>query len=562
MKNILSVLIAVPVVLYCLTQSVHALPPEGLSSAMSKHLNCLPLQSVVMSEQEISISNEKLCLAAIYAATGMKPLWVSESGPGENAAVILRFLENSGTEGLRPSDYAVQDILNLWQSQKTEDLARLDTLLTINLIKYAHDVSRGRLMPYKDDPQLFAEAGDRHFKPVQIINRVLAAPDLASHLADLPPSHEYYRKLREALKEYRDIAAAGNWEKVADGKMLRPGDRDERLKQVRKRIEITGGPGEGGEKENLYDDQLALKVKQFQKSFGLKADGIIGPKTLASLNRSPGEIVDTIILNLARWRWLNIELGRRYILVNIANYELMAVEDGSRKIEMPVIVGKQPHQTPVFSRRVQYVEINPFWNIPPSIAADEELPELRKDRFYLADRKVRVFSSWQDNAVELDSTAIDWQAVSSNDMKRYKLRQDPGPWNALGKVKFVFPNEYSVYIHGTPARELFKDNKRDFSHGCIRASRPLALAEFLLSEEEQEWPLARIQEIVDQGERTVVILSDPVTVHITYQTAWIDNSGEIHFNSDVYGRDSILAEILFATPDSVTLTDRYLQTDE
>ncbi|MEN8231882.1 MAG: L,D-transpeptidase family protein [Thermodesulfobacteriota bacterium] len=561
MKYILSVFIAVPVVLSCLALPANALSSEELSNAMSRHLNCLPLQSVVMDEQEISISKEKLCLAAVYVATGMKPLWVSERGPGENAAVILQFLENSRTEGLRPSDYAVQDILSLWKSRNSDDLARLDTLLTINLIKYAHDVSRGRLMPFKGDPQLFAEASDRHFKPVQIIKRVLAAQDLASHLAYLPPSHEYYRKLREALKEYRDIAAAGNWEKVADGKMLHPGDRDERLEQVRKRLEKKGGTEAGGEKENSYDDQLVLKVKQFQKSFGLEGDGIIGPKTLAALNRSPEEIVDTIILNMARWRWLNIELGRRYILVNIANYELMAVEEGRRKIEMPVIVGKQQHQTPVFSRRIQYVDINPFWNIPSSIAANEELPELRKDQFYLADRKVRVFSSWEDNAVELDSTAIDWQAVSSNDMKRYKLRQDPGPWNALGKVKFVFPNEYSVYIHGTPAQELFENNIRDFSHGCIRASRPLALAEFLLSEEKQEWPLVRIQEIADMGERTVVRLSDPVAVHITYQTAWFDNSGEINFNSDVYGRDRRLAEILFATQDSVTSTDRDFQID-
>jgi len=511
---------------------------------MLHHLSCLPIQAVVLEGQEISISNEELCLATIYAANDMKPLWVSEKGPGKDAAVIRRFLENAEIEGLRPADYNVEAINRLWQSSQPDKLAELDTLLTLNLAKYAHDVSHGRLLPYNRNPQLFAEAGDRHFKPVQLIIAARAAENLAAYLADLPPSHEYYRKLREALKVYRKIDAAGRWETISNGKTLYPGDRDERIEQVRKRLAKTGESFAFVENETLYDDQLVPNIKYFQEKFGLKVDGIIGPETLEALNRSPEDLIKAIILNMARWRWQKVDFGHRYVIVNIANYDLAGVEDGRRVLKMAVIVGKLQHETPVFSRYIKYVDINPFWNIPPSIAVNEELPELRKDRYYLIKKKVRLFSNWQDDGEELDSTAIDWQAVTKQRMQQFRLRQDPGPWNVLGPIKFVFPNEYNVYIHGTPVQELFNHSKRNFSHGCIRASRPLELGAFLLAGENQDWSVSEINKIVDSGERKVVKLTNPVPVHITYQTVWIDKSGEIHFNKDVYGRDRKLAEIL------------------
>ena len=522
---------------------------------MSQHLSCFAVQEADLNKQEISITNENLCLAAIYNAAGLNPLWVKENGPGEKAAIIRQFLENAETEGLRPGDYNVAGIKFLWQSNKPDHLAELDTQLTLNLIKYTHDVSHGRILPFEADPELFAEAGDKHFKPVQEVEQALAAPDLADYLASLPPSNENYGRLREALQFYRKIAKSGGWEKVANGKMLHPGDRDERIRQVRQRMAQTGELALVGEDDTLYDDKLVTAVKNFQKKFGLVEDGIIGKETLSALNTSPEEIIDKIIINMNRWRWQEKELGRRYIIVNIASYDLKAVEDDREVLKMEVIVGKLQHQTPVFSGQVQYVDFNPFWNIPPSIAGKEELPELRNDPFYLVNRKVRLFSDWQSDGIELDSTKIDWASVTENEMKRYKLRQDPGPWNALGSVKLVFPNEYSVFLHGTPAQELFQHNKRNFSHGCIRVSQPLELANFALAEEEQDWSMKKIEEIVAKGERKVVSISSPLPIHITYQTAWVDNVGTIHFSSDVYGRDEILAKILFASPSNTA--DRF-----
>jgi len=554
MKKSLFFLLVPLVIHICSILPAGAATSEEYLSEMTRQLNCYPLQLVDVNHQEISIGNENLCLATIYTATGMKPLWVSENGPGKNAALILQSFENAETEGLQTKDYNVEGIKSLWQSRKPEHLVQLETQLTLNFIKYAHDVSHGRILPFKIDPNLFAEAGDSNFKPVQVVEQALAAPDLARYIADLPPAHDYYRKLRKALLFYRNITDTGGWDKVADGKTLHPGDRHERIRQIRHRLSAERNLDPGTVNETLYDEQLIPVIKEFQKQFGLEGDGIIGTKTLAALNTTVAEIISKIIVNMARWRWDENEFGRRYIMVNIANYDLKAVEEGREVLEMPVIVGKFQHQTPVFSHRVQYIDFNPFWNIQPSIARNEELLELRKDPYYLVNRKVRLFSSWQADAVELDSTTIDWQSVTPREMNRYKLRQDPGPWNALGPFKLMFPNKYDVYIHGTPSQELFERNERNFSHGCIRASQPVALIRFALSEEKQEWSLEKIQEIFTLGQREVVNITTPLMVHITYQTVWVDNQEKIRFNNDSYGRDKKLAEILFATAGNAAAT--------
>jgi len=507
------------------------------------------------NQQEISITEEQLCLATIYLATGMKPLWVTTEGPGFKAKIIRNFLENAAREGLDPDDYNIAEIRDLWGSGLPDDLARLDTALTLNLLTYIHDMTHGRIAPYQKDPRLFAEAGDKHFRPVETIQQVLDAPDLDTYLASLPPSHHYYVKLRAALQHYKKLAATTNFVAIGAGPLIFPGNRDIRIKDVRQRLAGKGLYDEKTGDEELYDEPTVAAVQKFQGEFGIETDGIIGPKTLAALNTSPAETVQKILINMARWRWQENDLGRRYIIVNIANFDLGYFENDEEKISMAAIVGQLQHQTPVFSDRVQYLDFNPFWNIPATIARNEELPALREDPFHLVSRHVRLFSGWGEDAIELDSTLIDWQAVTPREMNRYRLRQDPGPWNALGPVKFVFPNHHDVYIHGTPAQDLFEKTVRSFSHGCIRASRPLELAVFVLAQESGGWTLERIREVVATGERKVVKLSVPVPVHITYQTVWVDNAGEIHFNNDNYGRDQKLTEILFNRKSRNNLTN-------
>jgi murein L,D-transpeptidase YcbB/YkuD len=231
-------------------------------------------------------------------------------------------------------------------------------------------------------------------------------------------------------------------------------------------------------------------------------------------------------------------------MINIANFTLTAFNNRTMVLNFPVIIGQQQHQTPVFSDSIIYIEFNPFWTITPNIAKNEELPNLRKNRQYLAERHVRLFNGWRADAVELDSTKIDWQKVTRSQIAGFKLRQDPGPWNALGRIKFVFPNKYSIYMHDTPTKDLFERNKRDFSHGCIRLSNPLALAIFALEDQGQGWTKEKVESYFYSDQRMIIRLNTPLPIHITYQTTWVDKEGRIHFNKDIYGRDEKLYEAL------------------
>ena len=303
------------------------------------------------------------------------------------------------------------------------------------------------------------------------------------------------------------------------------------------------GAAEGSD-ATVYNSILQKAVEAFQRQHGLTPDGIIGKNTISALNISVAGDIATIRINMARWRWQAHDLGKRYVLANIASFNLKGFEDDKIVLDMPVIVGQEQHQTPVFSGKIKYIDVNPFWNIPPSIAKKEELPALRKNSNYLVNRHVRLFSSWRPDAAELDSRAIDWHTVTQDKMAGYKLRQDPGPWNALGKIKFVFPNAYAVYMHDTPAHNLFDRTKRDFSHGCIRVSNGLNLALFLLKDQAEAWPVEKFKEIYNQKDRKIIQLPVPVPVHITYLTTWVDPNGTIFFNRDIYARDAKLYSTL------------------
>ena len=212
---------------------------------------------------------------------------------------------------------------------------------------------------------------------------------------------------------------------------------------------------------------------------------------------------------------------------------------------MPVIVGGFKHQTPVFSDHILYIVLNPYWNIPKSIAVNEELPKLKRNPYYLVNKHIRLFSSGGANAGELDSTSIDWAGVSRARMAQYRLRQDPGPWNSLGKIKFVLSNSHAVYMHDTPGKSLFSRFTRDLSHGCIRVSNPLGLAAFVLKDIPEKWSLEKIGDILKSGNRRVIDIPVFLPVHITYQTAWVDKNGILYFNRDIYGRDEVLMKALF-----------------
>jgi murein L,D-transpeptidase YcbB/YkuD len=276
---------------------------------------------------------------------------------------------------------------------------------------------------------------------------------------------------------------------------------DQRVTIVRKRLVATGELPPENMVSPVFDTALAEAVKRFQKRHNLKPDGVVGNQTLALMN-TPVEVrIEQIIINMERYRWLKRRMHDRLVIVNIAGFEAFAGKPGKFDLKMPVIVGKKYHKTPVFSDTIKYVVFNPYWNLPPSIARNETLTKLKKDPHYLEKHNMRIFQGWGADAPELDATTIDWSKVSKKNMNRYRIWQDPGPGNALGTLKIVFPNKYNVYLHDTPAHGLFKQERRAFSHGCIRMDRPAEMAAWVLGGEEKGWSLARINEIVASQKR-------------------------------------------------------------
>jgi L,D-transpeptidase YcbB len=527
---------------------------EELATALAENLKYSTTDLEKSTDRQPALINRDLCLAVMYHETGSKPLWISETGPDSLATTILKFLMKSEEEGLNPEKYNIGEISDLWAATIPTSLARLDTLLTYNLVKYIHDVSYGQIQSLTLDNTVFTEAGEISFDVVAALKNALAAPDLAVYLASLAPAHKHYQGLKTALKVYRSIAASGGWKQIPQGATLRPGETDDRLQLIYKRMLAPGIPPTPPPETKVYGNPLQKAVARFQQLSGIGADGVIGPQTLIAMNVPASRLVEQIIVNMARWRWQAHELGKKYVLINIADYNLTAFKDDEMVLNFPVIIGQLQHQTPVFSDSIKYIEFNPYWNITPSIARNEELPHLKKNPRYLTDRHVRLFSSWDADATELDSTTMNWNQVSPSRMAGYKLRQDPGPWNALGRIKFVFPNKYSIYMHDTPAHDLFSRTKRDFSHGCIRLSNPLALAIFALEDQGKGWTREKIESAFDSGKRMTINLNPPVPIHITYQTTWVDKDGQIHFNRDIYSRDERLFKALLNGDDKIAMS--------
>jgi len=301
-------------------------------------------------------------------------------------------------------------------------------------------------------------------------------------------------------------------------------------------------PGVAGADPAQFDPALVDAVKAFQARHGLEQDGLIGQNTLAELNVPAQERVRQILLNLERRRWMADNPGERYVFVNLADFELKVVDGPRTVFDTRVVVGAPYHRTPVFSGEMTYLELNPYWNVPPSIARKELLPKIKADPGYLAANNFELLSDWSESARVLDPHTIDWSAVTPERFT-YKLRQGPGPGNALGFVKFMFPNQFNIYLHDTPARGLFARDVRDFSHGCIRVQDPETFGSFVL-DRQPGWSLDAINAAIATGKRQIVSLEQPLPVHIAYLTAWVNKDGSVNFRRDVYGRDAILAAAL------------------
>jgi L,D-transpeptidase YcbB len=485
-------------------------------------------------------------LERFYSARGHRPLWVLEGTAGPRAEGLAALLAAADLDGLEPADYRVAEIANLAAAAAPADLARLEVLLSLGLVRYAADLGQGRTTPHVADPTLYVFREE--VRKAEVLAAAAQAGDLARFVDGYRPQTERYDRQVVALAEYRALALQGGWRPIPEGETLKPGMTDPRVSLLRQRLRLLGdlkpaddGAGTGGDPD-FYDDAMVPAVKWMQYRHGLAQDAAVGNRTLAALNVPIETRIEQMVLNLERRRWMPDDLGQRHIFVNLADQLLKLVDEPKTLLDMPVVIGKPYQRTPIFSHVMTYVEVNPYWNVPPSIAREELLPKIKQDVSYLRKNNYVLFSDWSAAATEVDPQTVDWSQVSGGRFP-YKIRQDSGDGNALGRVKFMFPNRFNIYLHDTPAKSLFSRPERTFSHGCIRVQDPPLLAEFVLATSEG-WDRARIEAAIASGERTVVTLKQPLPVHITYLTSWVNKDGSVHFRNDVYDRDASLAQAL------------------
>jgi murein L,D-transpeptidase YcbB/YkuD len=523
-----------------------ALPVAGCRHDLPRPLE--PRPAVVLAGIDSSLASHDVQQALLrqmpgasapvgdfYDRSGHRFAWCDQSGVLPAARILLDTLRRAGEHGLNPGDYDLGELERLAGriDERSPDgalasrLADFDLLATAAFFQYASDLSTGRVHP--GDVHDGWHTSPSELDLVGALDRALAGEDLLELLEALPPPHAGYARLREALQALHDAEAAGGWSTVPDGPKLEAGSRGPRVSLLRRRL--AAFPASGGA-EDRFDKALVEAVRRFQGLHGLEPDGKVGERTLAALNVPVEWRIRQVELNLERWRWIPRELGDPCIVVNIPAFDLELVRDRSPVWRSRIVVGKAYTPTPVFSDRIVSVVVNPPWNVPESIAVGEYLPELRKDPRALERHGLRLFEGSGDKAREVDPATVDWSGVDENGFP-YRMRQDPGPDNALGRLKFELTNEFHIYLHDTPASHLFGRSERGLSHGCIRVERPFELAAEML-----DGPaLDGLRDALEEAEERRLPVDPDVPVHILYWTAWVDGSGLLRFAPDLYDFD-------------------------
>ncbi len=490
-------------------------------------------------------------LIAFYKEHNFAPVWMNEWGLNDLGRGLPAQLADARLQGLDPDDYHLRCInsgisslsssLDIKKQPDMEKLADLDILMTDAFMVYASNLSIGKVDPEQLYPLWFSKKEKTDI--LVALDKLISTRDLAGTIRSFAPDHEQYWRLVDAARDMQDVIDAGGWPELPDGEDIRPGQRNRQVAMLRRRLRISGelkrrktvaGP-------DFYDKVLEIAVKKFQLFHGLEPDGLVGPNTRAELNVSAVQRRDQILLNLERWRWLHHKWEDNYILVNAAAFSLTA-HSQDKQISMRVIVGMDLKRTPVFSRKMLYIVINPYWNVPRSIAVEELLPKLQEDPGYAARNDYEVLSGDE----EIDPRQIDWDTLNADNFP-LRIRQKSGNKNALGRIKFIFPNRFNVYMHDTPYRNLFGLARRDLSHGCIRLQKPFDLALFILQAEDPSWTRERLEQLIKEGQRCVVKIHSDWMVHFLYWTAWVDDQGQLRFSRDIYNRDSVLWEALNTT---------------
>ena len=494
-------------------------------------------------------SDYRIHVTNFYEASNYAPAWLNNNEPTQQAQTLIEVLKQADAKGLNAEDYDgsrwTDRLARLRQSPSPADRAHFDAALTVCVMRYVSDLHIGRVNPQHFKFNLDVSA-KKYDLPAFLRDKLIQGADVRAELDQVEPPFAGYKRTLRALQQYMKLSRQDNAEQLpVPAKPVGPGGTYDGVPRLTRLLRLLGDlpDGAASENSNIYAGPLVDAVKHFQARHGLGPDGRLGTQTLKQMNTPLSFRVEQLRLTLERWRWVPYQFPRPPIVVNIPEFGLRTYnQDGSIDLMMNVIVGKAyRHETPVFERDMKYVVFRPYWNVPPSILRSEIVPAIRKDRDYIAKKNYEVVTP-QGSVVTSGTISDDiLQQLSAG---KLMVRQKPGPTNALGLVKLMFPNEYNVYLHSTPSQQLFSQSRRDFSHGCIRVEKPAELAAWVLRDK-PEWSLERVRAAMQTGKDNVQVnLTNPVPVLIIYGTAVVDQQNEVHFFDDIYGYDADLEKVL------------------
>lgn len=525
----------------------------AIAARDARMLNTLTAQSIAaiivqgLDNDGETTSQEREAAEAFYTSRDHAPLFLTGGKLNELGITLLSVFETAGTYGLDPVDF--ENIAFITKDDQADDAmaaARADISMTLWALRYARHATTGRVNPSSIASDITLA---RNFvDPTTVMPALLASDDPRQALLGYHPQHDQFHALREELAKLRQRSETEILEPIAEGGTIRLGDIDPRVPQLRERLGLPDmtmtasidetdvrlvstrtdeDPAPTPPSPNLFDETLDAAIKVFQAEHNLTADGIVGPATFAALNEQAGDLVPHIIANMERWRWMPRELGDFHVIANVPEYRLWVMREGESIFTTRTVVGQNRHRTAIFSDEMEYMAVNPYWNVPSSIARNEILPRLLEDPGYANRGNYEVIYDGRT----YDPFVINWQVAAEQGLPRF--RQRPGARNALGEIKFMFPNQHAIYFHDTPSRGLFGRDQRAFSHGCVRVLDPWAFAEALLTNE-PNWDLARARSLQGPRERSL-ILDNHIQVHLTYFTARVNDDGRLIMARDIYG---------------------------
>ena len=477
--------------------------------------------------------------------------WFKEHELVPQAGKMLKAVSRAGEEGLDPAAYQVVKVDSLVKELKKikRDLDKRDELekqidlaLSATYFNWATDYYRGLLEP-RETKQADWDVKRNRTKLHHALMVVLGERESNLPYAEFQPMHPQYANLKKALANYRKIKAEGGWPRIPEGAKVKPGESSDVAGLLRRRLSafIPKDSLNTQGSNNLYDQNLASALRKFQEENGLAVTGSLNAETIRFMNIPVDDRIRQVIINMERWRWIPQSFERNYLIVNIPEFKLRVYENGQEKMSMKVIVGKELNSTPIFSDVMEHIVLSPYWNIPPGILKEEIAPKAASNPGWLEAMDMEVIT--RDGSSPVDPSSVDWSAAGTNDFP-YIVRRRPGPKNDLGDVKFMFPNSMNIYLHDTPASQLFSQSKRDFSHGCVRVERPIELATYLLRN--TGWDKSKIMNQISTRQEKYVPMKEKLPVYLVYFTAAADENGKVKFYDDVYGHDKKLKGMYFS----------------